>query len=109
MKIEISNFKLISVIDDWDISCEISLMLLSVDLIDVKTNIVSDNGWRPQAITRTTVDPDFYRHTWPLGHSVLKRICHTTHVYDKMIFTQKQTSLFFSKPYGLRNRIERCC
>ena len=34
IKIQISNYKLILVTDDWGISCEIALRLMSMDLVD---------------------------------------------------------------------------
>ena len=65
MKIEISNFKLISVIADWDISCEISLMLLSVDLTDVKSILFQVMADGPKPLPEPLLTQIF---TATLGH-----------------------------------------
>ena len=49
-------FKLVSVIDGWDISCETVVRWMSLELSDDKSALVV--AWWHQAITWANVDPD---------------------------------------------------
>ena len=49
MKIYLSNFKIISAVYDWCISCEIALKWISLDLADDKSALVQVMAWCRQA------------------------------------------------------------
>ena len=66
-------FKLILVIDGWDISHEISSRWMSLDLTDNKSTMVQVVAWcrQQQAITWANVDQDLCPQMASLGHNKL--------------------------------------
>ena len=76
MKCQISNFKLIILIDFWGITCEIALRRISMDFIDDKSILIQVLAWcrqavRQQAITWANVDPGLCRYMASLGYNEL--------------------------------------
>ena len=66
-------FKRILVIDGWGISCEISLIWMSLDFTDDQSTLVQVMAWCRQATSHYLihVDPDRCRHTVSLGPNEL--------------------------------------
>ena len=63
-------------IDGWDISCEIALRWISLELTDDKSTLVQVMAWavRQQAITWANVDPDLCHHMASLGYYELNML-----------------------------------
>ena len=60
-------FKWILVIDGWGMSCEISLIWMSLDFTDDQSLLVQVMAWQ-QATTRANIDPDLLTPYWHLCH-----------------------------------------
>ena len=76
MKIYLSNFKIISAVYDWCISCEIALKWISLDLADDKSALVQVMAWCRQATSHYPGQcwPSLCRHMASLGDDVLNSI-----------------------------------
>ena len=79
MKIKVTNYKLILVIDGWGMPCEIALRWMSRDLTIV--NIGPGNGLVLSAIPRANIDPNLHRSTTSLSHIELIMICALANTY----------------------------
>ena len=82
-------------IDDWDISCEITLGWLSLDFSKYKSKLVQQwlGAVKQQASTRANADPYISRHMASLGYNDLTH-SGTARKHISRLRKQKQTRIY---------------